>query len=642
MTIPIYRLDLSKVFPEVPSGCYNTADADQPVAALSMVVAYLLSGHQFDGALATLPVGKIHEELSAASFELGLPLEKIFEFARGLLVPLEHSFPMDFVPREVLGFNYSPHEYQVRAAAWAAARTGCILNFDCGVGKTYTAVMATLTAVRAGQCSRKRCFIVAPLTAVGTWDEALPALQQEFELVRVVSFDSLHHLEGLDWDSGGALIIDEAHAGKNADAKRSRNAFMVRTKFQWCTCLTATLLHTGCEALIALFDLACPGLSRFMSKWELGRYLDVIVTETIPGVGRRRRLVVPGADQVDALAHYMERAAVSLTYDHEDVAKTLNLPPLTREIREGWVMPEWTKLLHPNVKNPETDILWGPTHSTEDLDTYAAALTLALKHRNDTWLAEQLLQHVSFTATDTLSMYRYVDSLVAKDPENGLYLEWQKKTGIPKWPAVNMALRVDGQHDRVIIKRFVEGRFRWEFAYAPWNGVGFKPGPKHDDVLEWLQANPDESLFVSAFSTETNDALEHLLSRAGIISARIHGGVPRAQRDLIKRQFADGSVRVLLGQSLASSVSISLVRANTTMVLDHDSSPITNKQLAGRTWRQGQKRPCLHIDFSFNAVQRMRIESIRRQDDFDRHARRLLEGRFAAAVASQVSTQYLA
>jgi SNF2 family DNA or RNA helicase len=217
-----------------------------------------------------------------------------------------------------------------------------------------------------------------------------------------------------------------------------------------------------------------------------------------------------------------------------------------------------------------------------------------------------------------------LEELLRRSPDDEELLERAKKRkGLPTFFAcIQSALKL-GRFD-VIIERVGDGDFR--FLYAPGSDVfNPAPGPKIKWVEEWLVENPEEPLVLAAQGVPTIDGCAKMLEKHGISYRLIRGGVEPEDRVKFNDEFQDGKVRVMLVQQLAGSESIDLTRASTSMLVDHDLSPITYTQFLHRTNRQGQDEECDHIDMSFCQFQTTQIKRLIDGELFDAQAREVVE-----------------
>jgi hypothetical protein len=633
-----YRFDPGLAFPELYAGSQDTRNAEHPIAALTTLVAFLLHGQHLPGSQADLTPEQLYKEISDACDELHVPVERLFRWAQSLLIPPDETLPEEDarvrIPYRLVGPNFVLHPYQRRIASWAAHRMGSVHALGCGVGKTGTASAASIGAVLTGKASRERCFIICPLNACGTWRTYLEDLQRVFKQVVIYSVDSLHHLENLSPHEGGVIIFDEVHKLKNEEADRTDLAHLLRRKFEWACCLTGTLLHTGPEALISIQNLACPGLSRHMDKWALGEQLGVICEKKVRGRGTLRSLGIPTSSTRPILVQYLRRSTQSLSNESPEVADIFNVPGQTRFIVDSWPRPSWLS---------EAD-LWPPELNIPQL---LGATAIAEFNQNRAKLVEEVNRRFNASYTDpVLAAQRATEEFEKHKAEVAISEEavqvdetlgeLPKLAGFPTFPATFWATRQDGLYNRALVEIDEDGVITYRYRYGPGDG------PKLLWLEQWLDDNGDEPILVGAVTVPTLDAVVRLLTRKGIDYRLIRGGVPARQREKAKNEFQAGQFRVMLVQQIAGSESITLTRAATSILLDHDLSPITYTQFLGRTARQGQDRECQHYDLAFNLIQQDRILALRRGEDFDAETRRELENAYNQVTQSQSQRRDLA
>jgi hypothetical protein len=169
------------------------------------------------------------------------------------------------------------------AAIRTLGKAGGILALDTGLGKTLSTTAAALGYAKCGY--DKRCYILAPVNAMGAWKAYLPILEQAFDEVAIYSIDSLHKAKGLASEPGGVLILDEVHLLGVETAKRTKEAHSLRKCFDVGIGLTGTLLTGGVEKALSAIDLAVPGAALFSSVWTAGDYFECLVRKEVPGRG---------------------------------------------------------------------------------------------------------------------------------------------------------------------------------------------------------------------------------------------------------------------------------------------------------------------------------------------------------------------
>jgi len=661
--LPVYRFDPALAFPELPHRVQSTRDAARPIASVALTLAYLFSGNKFRGLLAEATPDEIHEELLACCNFYNVDLERVGRWANSLLIHPKDTLPEDkleLIPRGFDQLGFKLHPYQIENAAWSAHRLGTVLAMGCGVGKSATATASAITAARSGQCSQQRCMIICPLNAMPQWKPYIRELQEVYEEVGLVSCDSLHKFTGLDRPIGGALIIDEVHKLKHQESQRTGRAHTVRCAFEWCVGLTGTMLHTGAEGVMSMLDLVCPGLSRFMDKWAFGDTFDCVIEKK---VGRRTKhsLGIPPEAQHDYFADYLSRGVRSLSFESPEVANCITLPGQERLLEDTWIPPQWVlDLGYQSALTAEQEatnpVLWSPT---TDYRYYLGALGVALMHerrddaRKEMWdLLGWDLSHVKDgDLHDEIKDWARVlenEDPVARAIHDEAVNKWLRWSRLPDFSAVVSACAREGAIDRVIVlETWEEGGNKYmtyRFKYAPGSSAEYPvPGPKIRWLEHWLDENPDEPIVVGTAALRSIRMVETLLEKKGVDYRLIRGGVGPKDREEFVDDFQDGKFRVMLLQQKAGSESVTLTNAAVTVLIDHDYSPLAYTQFLARTHRQGQTRPCHHVDLSFNAIQSCLVRNLMRGEAFDAKTRATIERevQYETVAASFVTSYHL-
>ena len=177
-------------------------------------------------------------------------------------------------PPKTLAAQLRP--YQVEGYRWlsrlAACGFGACLADDMGLGKTLQTIALLLERAKDGAS-----LVIAPASVCGNWRdeirrfaptlEPIVALEEDEETVksagpRAVVIASYGYLlfherlfRGKDWNG---IVLDEAQAIKNADAKRTKLVKDFKAKFR--VAATGTPVENRIEELWSLFDFLNPGL----------------------------------------------------------------------------------------------------------------------------------------------------------------------------------------------------------------------------------------------------------------------------------------------------------------------------------------------------------------------------------------------
>lgn len=625
MSLPAIMIDPHRAWPEVPSKIQSSQDATRPMAVLSLYAAYLMSGTPLNGPAADIPFEILYDKLVEGCKEHSLDLNRVLDWAESINMDYtEIRDPTGLVPRSMPHRGLTLRTYQYESAVWSASRMGSILALSCGVGKTLTASAAAIGAYKLGKCSNERCYIFAPLNALGAWDSYCTDLREVFKDVKILSLDSAHRWKGLPRHLGGAMIIDELHNAKTEGARRSMAMTEIRGAFQWCVGLTGTLLHAGPEGILQVQDLVLPGSCRFFNKWAFGDAFKCVV-EVPAGRRTRKMLVIPPAEQQGPFCAYMARFVKSLSQTSPDVADTLKLPGLTSMTLDTWEEPAWVQERRKEVLTYDDGnrVLWSGNLVGKAARLYIGAFTLALA---DEIANTPEVKPDGDDADDAAD--EAAEAAVVQQSLGGQLEIDPGEQELPSFALVLSALRKEGIYDRAIQKIITaDGDVRYSFIYPTdtLDPLNMPLGPKILHVLDWLDKNPDEPLVVAAYHRETVTLLASLFDKRGDTYRMIRGGVKRQDRKVSIAEFQEGKVRIMLMQQKAGSESIELTRAANSMLIEHSWIPATYTQFMARTYRGGQERPCNHYDLTFGEFQLHMLRKLIRGEGFDAAVRHQLE-----------------
>ena len=658
-TLPTYRFRLGGIFPETlgvieplskedKSQC--TDSSERKLAGLVLTVAYAIRNHNPPNELSWEDFDK---ELNAAAAALDTPVDRILDWAESIILPSSVTLTDEellLVPTHNKAKGFALHEYQRKAAAWSARRLGSVLALGCGVGKTATSVAAAITAKRIRKTGWDRVYIICPLNAMPTWRKAVLDLKEWYKEVQIVSVDSLHKYKALTVSDGGALIIDECHKVKHEKTQRTGEALHIRRCFDWSVSLTGSLLNTGPEGIMTVLDLACPGLSRFMNKWQFGSAFKCLASKTFQQRGRmtkKQSLVIPGEESRPLIATYLEPAVRSLSFASPEVSSVVPMPGQTKVLVDSWEPMEWVKSL------PATDeVYWAPTANWQ---VFMGGLAVAMMHETNETMCAVATECLGSTFTDHGLAWVALDEAVKNPlfkppnpmgrPEFQVQSDWMskrgdiekllKQSGLPSFPRLLHAACRFGRHDNVLVKRenvMANGLVvpDWRLLYGPGHSrLNPGAGPKCQFVFDWLEENKGEYLVCGAAGTATIDCIAAEFKNRGITHHIIRGGVSGKTREAYVDAFAAGQVQVMLVQQVAGSESVDLIRASTSILVDHDWSANTYTQFLARTHRLGQHEDCVHHDLAFGILQVETIAKLIRGVDFDSVTRNLLEKAYA-------------
>jgi superfamily II DNA or RNA helicase len=635
MQLPLLVANISKTWPEtLGSGRQNsvrTVDHPSPLGSLAVMVAHSMAG------------GHLNVDRAAAAQEIAdylksvnVPVARLAKWAKSLLIPHTETAPESACPTYNKAFKFTLHPYQHDNARWAAHRMGSLLAFGCGVGKTATAVSAALGAVALGNASAARCLIIAPVNAMGVWERAKPDLLDVFQQVIVYSGDSVHHLTNLDPGPGGVIIIDEAHRAKGSEARRSKALLQVRGCFDWGIALSGSMLESGPEGLIQLHEAACPGLARYSSAMLFGENFDCIARKRI-GRQIRRKLVIPSEAGQALMVPYMARSTRSLSFTSPEVASVVHIPDHESIVEDSWSRPDWAPASPNTLWLPETPwrVYAGALAVCMMRDSRAKILAKAAEWNipvvDDDGNPTDSQDDADWDNIATKLKSLKDDPFFPVDQLDDLR-EAMLGCGLPSFPRVFNALIREGRHARCIERIDIPGpvkRVSWAWRWAP--GCSHAEpgeGPKIAYVRRWLETHPGEALVVGAGGRATVAAIVAMLGSMNIAHRVIQGGVSAADRATFVTDFQNGVFPVMVVQQVAGSEAITLTRAATSILVDHDLKATAYTQFIHRTWRQGQAQETTHIDLVFGDVQGQVLSTIHRGRSFDQNTRDQLEAEY--------------
>lgn len=661
--VPGYRVNLGDSFPELAGiPVQNSAANPRLVSGLTLSVAHALTGHWFPGSGGQLSVPEFHAEIAKGCEVLRLDLERMFRWAGSIITPPTATLPpaaLDAVPRQIWDTRdgwLTPHPYQLEKAAWSAHRLGSCSALSCGVGKTIVGVIAARAAGALGQCSRERLLIVCPCNAVGTWHRQVEELKKTYKTVALISSDNVHNLPYLDSQTGGALIVDEGHRFKNEGTRRADNMITLRTKFEWCILLTGTFTNTGLEGVIAMQDVACPGLSRVHNDLIFGDHFDATVTKKVGHTMRRKLTFTPDNRKAD-FARYLERSTYSLSLQSPEVAAVVYVPGQRKLDVDTWALPVWLRdtieaeqkkakerAAKANQEWDESDF-WKTSPiaipSLVPWNYYLGASTVAIMEEQREQLEEFAVKEGLIAAEHdplTEDQLQEIHEQLKARRETLLYdpgvlkqrldelKESLKWFGLPEFPRVLAASLRTGRIDRVVVQKLIRGKWSWAFQYAP--GSSRKdplPGHKIEYIRQWIKDNPKEPALLGAQGTLSVNMMCKMLDQEGKAYRIIRGGVNEKDRTEAENMFQKGAIDFMVVQQKAGSECITLTRAATSFLVDRDNSSLTYTQFLARTSRQSQTRECDHFDLIDNPIQAQQLSNLRRGNDFDAETRKLIE-----------------
>jgi superfamily II DNA or RNA helicase len=252
------------------------------VLALQPILDALRLGHRFaivddvavlmpDGLAEALQPVAAHQQANAS---VPAVVARLHQFDASTYVKMsETTPPVDMAPADIRAVL---RPYQVQGVRFllerASAGVGAVLADEMGLGKTLQAV-----AFLAARAHQGPAMVLCPTSLSQHWADELQrfAPQLQVTLLRsgrvlddatlpppghvwVVSYGVLGQGKRTWSESFATLVLDEAHALKNAASQRRKAVARVRS--QVCVALTGTPLENHTGELWSLLDLVAPGL----------------------------------------------------------------------------------------------------------------------------------------------------------------------------------------------------------------------------------------------------------------------------------------------------------------------------------------------------------------------------------------------
>lgn len=256
--------------------------------------------------LAGLPRGSLAVEAPGAVWTVARPGPWLARTLADLQDPRGGS---EADPGEALRGSLRPYQRDGVAWLWLLSRLGlggCLAD-DMGLGKTIQVIALLLLLRRHGAPGPH--LVVLPASLLGNWRAELarfaPDLQVHAAHRSAGDVDAAPALAGVDvvlttygtllrqaWlqaQQWGLVVLDEAQAIKNAEAKQTRAVKALRSRHR--LVLTGTPVENSLADLWSLLDFACPGLLGKQSEFKA--FARKRLGDAEAGLGALRSLIRP-------------------------------------------------------------------------------------------------------------------------------------------------------------------------------------------------------------------------------------------------------------------------------------------------------------------------------------------------------------
>jgi len=250
---------------------------------------------------------------------------------------------------ELRPYQHEGFEWLAQLSHWGV---GACLADDMGLGKTVQALAVLLLRAKLGPA-----LVIAPTSVVPNWiDEAhrfAPTLnvlhyvgapgEREAMLESLEAFDlvvvtygliqnDIERFAKLDWST---LVLDEAHAIKNASTRRARAVKSLKAEFRVAT--TGTPIQNNLMDLHSLFGFLNPGLLGSAAKYKAKFVLPIERDGDTETSARLRRLISPFVlrrTKTEVLDDLPSRTEITLNVELSEDEATLYEALRTRALSE--------------------------------------------------------------------------------------------------------------------------------------------------------------------------------------------------------------------------------------------------------------------------------------------------------------------
>lgn len=314
-------------------------------------------------------------------------------------------------PYQVEGFNW-----MMKLSKWGV---GACLADDMGLGKTIQSLSVLVSRAENGPS-----LIVAPASVCSNWvtesRKFAPTLNpvvfngaNRSETIKnlkaydilVVSYGliqtEIERLAAVNWNS---IVLDEAHAIKNINAKRTKAIMKLNSEFKIVT--TGTPLQNNLEELWSLFNFINPGLlfthKEFLSRFVNGngdsqrssKYLKSIIQ---PFILRRTKTQVledlPEKTEITLSVELNENETAFYEALRESAIEKVESSDNTSGGNHIRVLAEITKLRQACCNPKLIDKNWG--FGSSKLELFEHTLDELLENNHKTLVFSQFVSHLS-------------------------------------------------------------------------------------------------------------------------------------------------------------------------------------------------------------------------------------------------------
>lgn len=481
---------------------------------------------------------------------------------------------------------------------------GCILADDMGLGKTLMSITTLWTLLNQGfvkgESAVRKIMVVCPTSLVGNWDNEIRKwvgdrcptfavkqdpkkiirnfLMHRGKAVLIVSYETQRLYAKLFEDAKklpmqgnyspccDMLICDEAHKLKNAESELSKclNALPARKRIL----LSGTPMQNELTEFFNMVNFCNPNvigtLSEFRRRYErpilAAREPDALESEVAEAARLQKELSV-------IVNEFILKRGNILNAQH--------LPPKLVQ----YVCCRLT---------PLQEALYARLLSSKEIRH--------IREGKQTNTLNSIRQLINICSHPHLILEQYNRKLADKEPIDDDLAAMVELIPRPSAPVINKPAGGGSRLDQLKSRSLQQASSSDVYIDPEQSG-------KMAVLFRMMQAmravQRGERIVVVSNYTSTLDLIEAMCNQKQWPVMRLDGSVTATKRTKLVEDFNNplSNAFAFLLSSKAGGCGINLIGGNRLVLFDPDWNPASDKQAAGRIWREGQKRRCFIYRF---------------------------------------------
>ena len=475
---------------------------------------------------------------------------------------------------------------------------GCILADDMGLGKTLMSIVLLWTLVNQGvnpaepnKAACRRVIIACPTSLVGNWDNELkkwipaqacnsfPVKSEAKATIRnflnfrgkhavlIVSYDQLRlnkkmflpsKVQSMTMGNNGTgccdlLICDEAHKLKNSESENSRALSCLPAKKR--ILLSGTPMQNELGEFFNMVNFCNPGVLGTSAEFRK-KYERPILESREPDCPRHKK------EKAAVLQKELSTTVNEFILKRGNILNAQHLPPKLVQVVCCRLTEEQTRMY---------DTLIGTKDVRHILQGKQCDSLLYIRHLINICSHPQLIQDTyasKVKAGESDELLQEVVKVADSNTQTNAMTTAQGRYG-PITTSASTTTRVDPNRSGKLLVLYRM-------------------------MLTMRALKNGERIVIVSNYTSTLDLIEAMCMQNQWPCARLDGGTPGPKRTKLVDEFnnvASPGFAFLLS-SKAGGCGINLIGGSRLVLFDPDWNPASDKQAAGRIWREGQKRRC--------------------------------------------------